>query len=89
MLVEYARNCIGLTNAVHAEYGIDGDAIVTLLACSLNDQTIDVAIAPGSLLETVYGSGRATERTTCNYGDGALLATTSRDNTARLWGHSA
>ena len=68
MLVEHARNVIGIADATHAEYGLGGTPIVTLLACSLSDDEIDVTLAPSSRLAAVYGSPTATERTTCNYG---------------------
>jgi CTP synthase (UTP-ammonia lyase) len=68
VLVEHARNLIGIPDAVHAEYGVDGTAIVTLLACSLADNIITVTFADGSLLEAVHGGATAIERTTCNYG---------------------
>lgn len=68
MLVEHARNLAGLPDASHAEYGPAGHPVITLLACSLLDQTISVEIASGSVLHSVYGRSHATEKTTCSYG---------------------
>lgn len=68
MLVEHARNLVGMRNASHAEYGLGGDAVITLLSCSLDQQTITVDLAPGSRLATLYGRSSSAERTTCNYG---------------------
>jgi len=68
VLVEHARNLCGIADATHAEYGDEGTAIVTPLACSLNGTTIDISITPGSRLESIYGSSSAREQTTCNYG---------------------
>ncbi len=68
MLVEHARSQCGISDATHAEYGNQGTHIVTLLGCSLDNQSIDIDLAPASRLAGWYGSTRATERTTCNYG---------------------
>jgi CTP synthase (UTP-ammonia lyase) len=68
VLVEHARNLAGIADATHAEYGPGGRPVISLLACSLQDQTITVDIAPGSALARLYGRTRAIERTTCSYG---------------------
>lgn len=68
MLVEHARNLCAIPDAVHAEYGRPGTQIVSLLACSLADDTIEVELTAGSRLMGLYGTDTATERTTCNYG---------------------
>lgn len=68
MLVEHARSLIGIRDASHAEYGDGGTAVITLLACSLQDQTITVKLTPGSRLTRLYGRESANERTTCSYG---------------------
>ena len=68
MLVEHARNLVGITDATHDEYGGEGTPVITLLACSLQDQSITVKLTPGTLLATLYGSELSEERTTCSYG---------------------
>lgn len=68
MLVEHARTLSGIADASHAEYGLGGTPVITLLACSLLDQTIDVQLTPESRLANLYGTDHATERTTCSYG---------------------
>ena len=68
MLVEHARNLAGIADAAHAEYGPGGTPVITLLECSLQDQTITVDLAPGSLLAKLYGTQRVVEHTTCSYG---------------------
>ncbi len=49
-----------------------GTAVISLLACSLVGVDIDIALAPGSLLEQLHRrhdpDRPLTERTTCNYG---------------------
>ena len=69
MLVEHARTRLGITDAAHAETSAEGTPIVTMLACSLDGQTIDVALTPGSRLAALHGNATSiTEMTTCNYG---------------------
>ncbi len=68
MLVEHARNLLGLIDATHTEYGTSGSAIVNLLSCSLKATEITVDIAPGTRLAEIHGHGPRTELTNCNYG---------------------
>jgi CTP synthase (UTP-ammonia lyase) len=68
VLVEHARTLAGIPGASHAEYGPGGTPVISLLSCSLQDQTISVDLAPGSRLAALYGTLQAVERTTCSYG---------------------
>ena len=68
MLVEHARTLGGIADAAHAEYGPGGTPVITLLECSLQDQTITVELAPRSLLARLYGTESVVEHTTCSYG---------------------
>ena len=69
MLVEHARNLVGISDAAHGESSTDGTLVVTPLSCSLMGQTIDVAITPGTRLSALHGGvASVTEHTTCNYG---------------------
>ena len=68
MLVEHARDLAGIADAAHAEYGPGGTPVITLLACSLQDQSITVDFTPGSALQRLYGRRQAVESTTCSYG---------------------
>jgi CTP synthase (UTP-ammonia lyase) len=68
VLVEHAQSLAGIADAAHAEYGPGGTPVITLLACSLDGQTITVELAPGSLLAKLYGSRQVVEHTTCSYG---------------------
>ena len=60
MLVEHARNVIGIADASHAEYGEPGTQIVTLLACSLRDNLIEIELPRGTRLHSLYETERAT-----------------------------
>jgi CTP synthase (UTP-ammonia lyase) len=68
VLVEHARSLAGIRDAAHAEYGPGGTPVITLLECSLLDQTITVDLVSGSLLSKLYGAERVVEHTTCSYG---------------------
>jgi CTP synthase (UTP-ammonia lyase) len=69
VLVEHARTVLGVVDASHRESSEDGDPVVSLLACSLADDTIEIAIVPGTRTAALYAPRtEATERTTCNYG---------------------
>jgi CTP synthase (UTP-ammonia lyase) len=68
VLVEHARNLAGIRDATHAEYGASGTVVISLLACSLQDQTITVDLTPRSRLAGLYGALQTVESTTCSYG---------------------
>jgi CTP synthase (UTP-ammonia lyase) len=68
VLVEHARNLSGIRDATHAEYGLPGTAIVSLLACSLAGSSITIDLSAESRLRSIYAAGTAVERTTCNFG---------------------
>jgi CTP synthase len=70
VLVEHARNVLRIADAQHRESTDDGTPIVSQLACSLADDTIEIALAPGTRTARLYGApdGKAVEQTTCNYG---------------------
>jgi CTP synthase (UTP-ammonia lyase) len=68
VLVEHARSLAGIADATHVEYGPGGTPVITLLECSLQDQTITVDLIPGSILAKLYRSEHAVEHTTCSYG---------------------
>lgn len=76
LVVEYARNVLGVRRAAHAEYLPDpGDPpddddplFVTPLSCSLAGQTMDVTLVAGTRVASAYGASSATERYYCNFG---------------------
>ena len=75
MLVEHARNLVGIVDASHAEYGGGGTPVITPLACTLVDTAIEVDVVPGTLLAKIHGGSSVTERTNCNYGLAPQLET--------------
>lgn len=68
MLVEHARSLAGIADATHAEYGSGGTPVISLLSCSLQDQTITVDLTAGSRLAALHGASQSVEHTTCSYG---------------------
>ena len=69
MLVEHARNVLGIGDARHRESSDEGTPIVSLLSCSLDDTTITIRLTPGTTTARLYAPhATAVERTTCNYG---------------------
>jgi CTP synthase (UTP-ammonia lyase) len=69
VLVEYARNVLGVEKAEHAETSPDAERlVVTALSCSLVGQQHRVRILPGTRAAELYGRDEAVERYYCNYG---------------------
>jgi CTP synthase (UTP-ammonia lyase) len=69
VLVEYAREVLGVGEADHAETSPDAETlVVTPLSCSLVGQAHRVRLVAGSRAAALYGSGEAEEDYFCNYG---------------------
>ena len=69
VVLEIARNVIGISDAQHAEYDPQASTLfVTPLSCSLAGQTMEVAIRPETTAAAAYGATTATERYYCNFG---------------------
>ena len=69
MVVEFARNVLGIEDADHAETNPDAARLaVTPLSCSLVGQSHPVRILPGTLAIAIYGTERSVEPFFCNYG---------------------
>jgi CTP synthase (UTP-ammonia lyase) len=69
MVIEYARNVLGVANAEHAEYQPDAaEAFITPLVCSLAGRSMALTFEAGSMVAKAYESTSATERYFCNFG---------------------
>jgi len=69
MVIEYARNVMGMSEAAHAESDPDAPCpFVTPLKCSLVGQTIAVTIKAGSRTAKAFHAERSTEAFYCSYG---------------------
>lgn len=70
MVIEFARNRLGMASANHAEENPDADVLmVAPLACSVSNQSHRFKLAAGSRVEDIYGRGEISEPYgICNYG---------------------
>lgn len=69
MVIEYARNCLGIADADHAEYDpYASRLIVSRLACSLAGPEMEITLAPDSKMAKIYQKEKALEQYYCNFG---------------------
>ena len=69
LIIEYARNVLGVGDAQHAEYDPDASRLfVHRLPCSLKGRDLEVRLKTGSLAARQYGTGTAMEKYYCNFG---------------------
>ena len=69
LVIEYARNIMGFSEAAHAETDPGASCLfITPLSCSLVGKTMEVAIKPGSGAAHAYRAVRSKERFYCNFG---------------------
>jgi CTP synthase (UTP-ammonia lyase) len=69
LMIEYARNVMGLSDAAHAESDPYASCLfVTPLSCSLVGKTMEVAITPGSKAAVACRAERSMEAYYCNFG---------------------
>ena len=68
VVLEYARNVLGLTDAKHAEYDPYASRLfISELACSLVGQTLRIQIEPNTLASRIYRAETAEEKYYCNF----------------------
>lgn len=69
LVLEYARNVLGMVDADHAEYEPDAPRLfVDALECSLAGLAMAVTLRPGTVAAVAYEASSATERYYCNFG---------------------
>ena len=69
MIIEYARNVLGIEDAQHAEYDPYASRLfISELTCSLAGRSMELQFASGSKVARIYGRGSATEEYYCNFG---------------------
>jgi CTP synthase (UTP-ammonia lyase) len=69
MMIEYARNVMGLVDAAHAESDPYASCLfVTPLSCSLVGKTMEVTIKSTSIAAAAFGAERSMEAYYCNFG---------------------
>jgi CTP synthase (UTP-ammonia lyase) len=69
ILVEYARDVLGITGAAHAEVDPDAAELICVpLTCSLVGQQRPVRIEPGTVAASLYQSAASIEPFYCTFG---------------------
>jgi CTP synthase (UTP-ammonia lyase) len=69
MMIEYARNVLGIMDAQHAEYDPYASCLfISELECSLAGREMKLQFSEGSKVAEIYGATVATERYYCNFG---------------------
>lgn len=69
IVIEYARNVLGMADAEHGEYlPVAGRRVIRALPCSLAGRTLRVDLAAGSLARRIYGRERIEETYHCEFG---------------------
>lgn len=69
VVLEFARNVMGFTDAAHAEYDpYASELFITALSCSLVGRTMTVAVQPNTLAARLYPSRSVSEKYYCNFG---------------------
>lgn len=87
MVIEFARNQLGISDAEHAEYDpYASRLIVSKLQCSLAGREMHLTFAPDSLVARIYGRTSATERYYCNFGVNPSFARQISDGGFRIVG---
>ena len=69
MIIEYARNVLGIRDAQHAEYDpYASKMFISSLSCSLAGRAMQLKFTAGSRVARIYGATTATEEYYCNFG---------------------
>ncbi len=69
MVIEFARNVMGISDAQHAEYDpYASRVIVSRLTCSLVGREMGISLSPGSRTAAAYEADSIIERYYCNFG---------------------
>lgn len=70
MVIEFARNVLGITDAEHAEYDpYASKLVINPLSCSLAGQTLEIEIVDSSSKTfQCYGANTIKEKYYCNFG---------------------
>ncbi|WP_404304925.1 CTP synthase C-terminal region-related (seleno)protein [Neorhodopirellula lusitana] len=69
MVIEFARNIVGISDAQHAEYDpYASRLIVSQLACSLVGREMQISLKASSMTAIAYGTYSVCERYYCNFG---------------------
>lgn len=88
MVIEYARNVLGITDAQHAEYDpYASKLVINPLSCSLSGQTLEITLTdPASKTFHIFGGAQITENYYCNFGLNPDYQQQLHDNGFRIVG---
>jgi CTP synthase (UTP-ammonia lyase) len=90
VVLEFARNVLGLAEAHHAEYEPRGSQLVIEpLACSLSGQRAAVSLEAGSKVASFYGAELVTEEYRCSFGLAAGYESALQQSGLRVSGRDA
>jgi CTP synthase (UTP-ammonia lyase) len=90
MVVEYARNVLGVEHAEHAEHDPNAaELFITPLACSLRGRSMTLQLAADSQIATYYASTSVTEQYYCSFGVDAARVAQLKSGPLRVTGSDA
>jgi CTP synthase (UTP-ammonia lyase) len=83
MILEFARNVLGFTDARHAEYDPGASRLfISALGCSVVGKELRVRLRPQTTARSLYGTDEAIERYYCTFGVNPEYADTLADHLA-------
>ncbi len=69
MILEFACNVLGFTDAQHAEYNPDASRLfISTLSCSVLGMELHVRLQPQTIAHRLYGNDEVVERYYCTFG---------------------
>jgi len=87
IILEYARNVLGIADAQHEESEPNGSRLViSRLSCSLAGRTMTIRLQPGSLVGRAYGRTTVQEAYHCNFGVNPAYVETLGSSALRIVG---
>ncbi|MBC3271930.1 CTP synthase [Pseudomonas sp. SWRI81] len=89
-ILEYSRNVLGWTDAVHGETSPESErAVLTPLACSLVEAVDSIHLRPGSLIAKAYETSEIEEGYRCRYGVNPQFEQTLLSDRLHAVGHDS
>jgi CTP synthase (UTP-ammonia lyase) len=87
MILEYARNVLGIRDAEHEESEPQAlHVVISRLSCSLVGRTMNIQLQPGSLVARAYGRTLVREQYHCNFGVNGNYVERLRASSLRIVG---
>ncbi|MBM4075372.1 MAG: CTP synthase, partial [Planctomycetes bacterium] len=87
MVIEFARNVLGIHDAQHAEYDpYASKLMISRLACSLVGREMTISLTPASRVAAFYGTVTTTEEYYCNFAVNPEYAHLLADSEFRIVG---